>query len=221
MLPVSLHPMHRDYTPFDRLLMRADSGMRALFCRGPISERPSPAIGIEEAALSKTERDLAGRLMRVNHAGEIAAQGLYRGQALTACQPKVRESMEQAALEENDHLAWCAQRADELGAHVSCLNPLWYCGSMVIGALAGVAGDRWSLGFVNETEQQVVHHLDGHLARIAPHDRRTRAILRKMREDEARHATTAQTAGGATLPVPIRGLMRLTARVMTRTAWWL
>ncbi len=210
----------RRYTLPDCLVMHLDTGLRTLFGKPRVTERPNPARDIPEADLSDAERELAGRLMRINHAGEVAAQGLYEGQALTAKLPEVREKMERAALEENDHLAWCEQRIDELGSHKSYLNPLWYSGSLAIGALAGLAGDRWSLGFVNETEKQVVRHLDEHLARISEKDQRTRAILEQMKEDEAHHATTALHAGGAPLPWPIRRVMKLTAKVMTGTAYW-
>ncbi len=210
----------RNYTLPDRLIMHLDTGLRTVFGRPRVTERPNPAAEIPEADLSDTERELAGRLMRINHAGEVAAQGLYEGQALTAKLPEVREKMERAALEENDHLAWCETRIAELGSHKSYLNPFWYAGSLTIGALAGLAGDRWSLGFVNETEKQVVRHLDEHLSRISEKDRKTRAILEQMKVDEAHHATTALHAGGAPLPWPIRRVMRLTAKVMTGVAYW-
>ncbi len=210
----------RNYTLPDRLIMHLDTGLRTVFGRPRVTERPNPAAEIPEADLSDTERELAGRLMRINHAGEVAAQGLYEGQALTARLPEVREKMERAALEENDHLDWCETRIAELGSHKSYLNPFWYAGSLTIGALAGLAGDRWSLGFVNETEKQVVRHLDEHLSRISEKDRKTRAILEQMKVDEAHHATTALHAGGAPLPWPIRRVMRLTAKVMTGVAYW-
>ena len=157
--------------------------------------------------------------MRINHAGEVAAQGLYEGQSLTARLPEVREKMERAAMEENDHLAWCESRINELGSHKSLLNPLWYGGSLAIGAIAGLAGDKWSLGFVTETERQVVHHLDSHLAQLNENDQKSRAILEQMKEDEGQHATTALHAGGAELPQPIKKLMSLTSKVMTKAAY--
>ncbi len=159
--------------------------------------------------------------MRVNHSGEVAAQALYQGQALTARLENVRETMADAALEEQDHLAWCEQRLRELGSRPSLLNPLWYSGSFAIGALAGLAGDRWSLGFVAETEQQVVEHLERHLGDLPGDDVRSRAIVEKMRDDEARHRDTASDAGGAVLPRPARGLMRLVSRIMTGSAYHL
>lgn len=211
----------RHYTHLDRLLMNLDVGLRTVLGQPQITERPDPARGIAESELAAAERELAGRLMRINHAGEVAAQGLYQGQAITARLPDVREKMERAAREENDHLDWCERRAGELGTHVSYLNPLWFAGSAAIGALAGLAGDKWSLGFVAETEKQVVRHLDDHLAHLPPQDDKSRAILEQMKEDEGHHATTALEAGGAQLPYPIKRLMNLTSKVMTRTAYWL
>lgn len=158
--------------------------------------------------------------MRVNHAGEVAAQALYEGQALTARLAGVRASMERAAQEESDHLAWCRTRLRELGSRPSLLNPVWYAGAFAIGAVAGVAGDRWSLGFIAETEAQVVRHLDDHLHRLPPEDRRSRAILERMRADELRHGTVAADAGGHALPAPVRRMMGITSRVMTRAAYW-
>jgi len=217
-----LEPMtDRNYSPLDRLLDVVDTGLRTVFSTPPTGERGNPADTIDEAELSDTEKDLAGRLMRINHAGEVAAQGLYTGQALTAKLPKVREKMEQAAEEENDHLNWCATRVKEMGTHTSYLDPLWYIGSVTIGALAGLAGDKWSLGFVAETEKQVVAHLDSHLAQIDEKDKKTRAILEQMKEDEGKHATVALEAGGADLPAPIQSFMKLTSKVMTRSVYWI
>lgn len=210
----------RAYTLADRLVMNLDQGLRTVFGRPVTTERPDPARGVAEAELAELERKLAGRLMRVNHSGEVAAQALYQGQALTAELPQVRTTMERAAHEENDHLAWCETRIRQLGTHKSLLNPLWYTGFFAIGALAGAIGDKWSLGFVAETEHQVVKHLSDHLERLPSQDARSRAILEQMREDEAHHATVAIESGGARLPEPIRRLMTLTAKVMTRTAFW-
>ena len=211
----------RHYTPADQILMHLDTGLRTILGRPRTTERANPAADIDEAELAAAEKDRAGRLMRINHAGEVAAQGLYEGQSLTARLPEVRDKMERAAQEENDHLDWCETRIEELGGHKSYLNPLWYTGSLAIGALAGLAGDKWSLGFVNETEKQVVRHLDEHLAQISAEDLKTRAILEQMREDEAHHATTALHAGGVELPQPVQALMKLTSKFMTRTAYWL
>ena len=209
----------RHYSPADKFLMHLDTGLRTVLGRPQTTERPNPAEDIEDAELTESEKDLAGRLMRINHAGEVAAQGLYEGQSLTARLPEVRDKMERAAMEENDHLAWCESRLNELGTHKSVLNPLWYGGSLVIGALAGLAGDKWSLGFVTETENQVVRHLDSHLAQISEKDNKSRAILEQMKEDEGHHATAALHAGGAELPGPIKKFMGLTSKVMTRTAY--
>ncbi|MEJ2392075.1 MAG: 2-polyprenyl-3-methyl-6-methoxy-1,4-benzoquinone monooxygenase [Gammaproteobacteria bacterium] len=211
----------RHYSTLDRLLDVLDTGLRSVFHAAPPTERPNPAEARPEAELSEQERQLTGRLMRINHAGEVSAQGLYQGQALTARLPEVRDKMQRAADEENDHLNWCASRIQDMGSHTSYLDPFWYAGSVAIGALAGIAGDKWSLGFVAETEHQVVRHLDSHLAQISEKDQKTRAVLEQMREDEGRHATTALNAGGAALPAPVRGLMKLTSKVMTRTAYWI
>lgn len=158
--------------------------------------------------------------MRVNHSGEVCAQALYQGQALTARSDDIREKLERSAQEENDHLAWTAQRVDELGTHTSSLNLIWYAGSFAVGAVAGMVGDRWSLGFLAETEYQVVEHLTGHLTRLPAEDQRSRAIVEQMREDEGRHATVAIEAGAHNLPAPIKSLMRATAKVMTTAAHW-
>jgi len=157
--------------------------------------------------------------MRVNHSGEVSAQGLYQGQALTAKLPDVRAKMEQAAIEENDHLVWCEQRLKDLDARKSLLNPIWYGGSFLIGATAGLLGDKWSLGFVAETEHQVVRHLDEHLESLSESDERSRAILDQMKIDEAKHATTALHHGGADLPTAVKKIMGLMSKVMTRTAY--
>lgn len=210
----------RNYTPLDQLVMNLDTGLRTLFGKPRLTERSNPGKAHVEAELSEAERELAGRLMRINHAGEVAAQGLYQGQALTAKQPRVREKMQRAADEENDHLHWCEQRLKEMGTHASYLNPLWYAGSMTIGALAGLAGDKWSLGFIAETEHQVVRHLDSHLQQITLDDHKTRAILEQMKTDEDRHASMAFGAGGIPLPGPVKNMMALTSAIITRTAWW-
>ena len=180
-----------------------------------------PAGDATDDALDERERRHSAGLMRVDHAGEVAAQALYRGQALTARDPAVRAAMEEAAREESDHLAWCRARLEELGAAPSRLDPLWYAGSLAIGAVAGLAGDRWSLGFVVETERQVAEHLGDHLARLPAGDHRSRALLRQMRADEQRHATRAHAAGGAPLPPIVRRAMRAASRIMTRSAYWI
>jgi ubiquinone biosynthesis monooxygenase Coq7 len=212
---------HRNHTPLDRAIVQMDQGLRTLFGRPESTGRTSPAAGVPDSGLAEGERRHAAGLLRVDHAGEVCAQALYQGQALTARLPRVRQSMERAAQEENDHLLWCEQRLDELGDHKSRLNPLWYAGSLMIGAIAGAIGDKWSLGFVAETERQVVRHLDRHLRQLPSEDARSRVILEQMRDDEGRHGTQALRAGGATLPSPVRRLMRLTSKVMTWTAYWI
>ena len=210
----------RDYNPIDRLLINLDTGLRTIFGGVQTTGRPNPADSVAEQDLSSSEKDLAGRLMRINHAGEVAAQGLYQGQALAARLPKVREQMEQAAIEENDHLDWCKKRGQELGKRTSMLDPIWYIGSVAIGAAAGLAGDKWSLGFVAETERQVVKHLDGHLQKLSEADQKSRAILEQMKIDEGEHATNAVKFGGAELPPPIKNAMQLVSKIMTKTAYW-
>jgi ubiquinone biosynthesis monooxygenase Coq7 len=158
--------------------------------------------------------------MRVNHAGEISAQALYQAQALTARSAATRTSMKQAAEEENDHLAWCAQRLEELGGHISHLSSIWYLGSFAIGTLAGLAGDKWSLGFLAETEEQVVRHLEAHLENLPSEDHKSRKIVSQMRADESEHATMAVEIGAVALPKPIKKMMALFSKVMTKTAYW-
>ena len=210
----------RDYTPIDRLILSADNALRTLFGQPRTTERPNPAAPFADADLGEHERRHVARLMRINHTGEVCAQALYQGQALTARLPETRKRMERSAQEENDHLDWCASRLTDLGDRKSLLNPLFYAGSFAIGAAAGLAGDRWSLGFVVETERQVEDHLDEHLDQVPDYDERTRAILEQMKADEIHHAQVAKAAGGAELPGPIRAAMRLTSRLMTRTVYW-
>ena len=185
----------------------------------PASETPTAPR--PPGDLTDSEKRTAAALMRVNHAGEIAAQALYHGQALMARSTATRELLLKAAREETDHLAWCETRLRDLDSRPSLLNPLWYAGSFAIGAAAALLGDRISLGFVVETERQVEGHLDEHLARLPPGDARSRAILQTMQADEVAHGMSAKAAGGAELPAPVRALMRSTARVMTRTAYWI
>jgi ubiquinone biosynthesis monooxygenase Coq7 len=211
--------IQRHYSLIDQVLINLDQGIRTVFGKPPVTERPDPAADLPEQDLNVAERHLSAALMRVNHAGEVSAQALYHGQALTARQSYVREKLEQASMEENDHLVWCERRVQELGSHTSRLNPLWYVGSFAIGALAGFAGDKWSLGFVAETEHQVVRHLDQHLARLPTQDNKSRAILAQMRQDEGQHATLALQSGGAILPEPIKKVMGLVSKVMTGTAF--
>ncbi|MFO1436321.1 MAG: 2-polyprenyl-3-methyl-6-methoxy-1,4-benzoquinone monooxygenase [Gammaproteobacteria bacterium] len=211
----------RRFTPTDRLLMALDDGIRTVFGRPPSTGRPAPDTGVAESTLSEAERRVSEGLMRVNHTGEVCAQALYSAQALTARDPAVRERMQRAAAEENDHLIWCESRVRDLGGHLSYLNPLWYAGSFALGALAGLAGDKWNLGFVVETERQVEGHLDSHLDRLPVDDARSRAIVEQMRIDESSHADMAQRAGAAALPEVVKKLMRLQSKVMTTLTYWL
>lgn len=210
---------HRTLSPLDRLLELAETGLRASFAR-PACTRPTPGIPAPAPADESRRRHVAG-LMRVNHAGEIAAQGLYYGQALTARNPATRAALYRAADEEGDHLAWCRDRLNELGSRPSLLNPLWYAGSVAIGAITGLCGDRASLGFMAETESQVEGHLEDHLARLPEDDQRSRAIILQMQADEVNHGRAAIAAGGAPLPEPVPQVMRMTAKIMTSTAYWI
>ncbi|MBS0396557.1 MAG: 2-polyprenyl-3-methyl-6-methoxy-1,4-benzoquinone monooxygenase [Proteobacteria bacterium] len=215
----------RHQTPLDRLIGVIDQGLRTTLAgRDAIggTGRPTPApAGDAPAALEPAEARVAAGLMRVNHAGEVAAQALYHGQALVAREPAVREFLLTAAREEGDHLIWCAARLEALGSRPSVLNPLWYAGSVAIGAVAGLAGDAISLGFITETERQVEGHIDSHLERLPPGDAASRAVLEQMKADEVRHGTHAHERGGRELPAPLPRLMRLTAQLMTRSAYWI
>ncbi len=207
--------------PLDSWIGAADRALRALGAPAQAA-RPVPgAPATAQPTLSADDRRRSAGLMRVNHAGEIAAQALYHGQAFAAHGASTREMLLHAAREETDHLAWCAERLGELKSRPSRLDPLWYAGSFAIGALAGALGDRISLGFVVETERQVEGHLDAHLEALPGEDARSRAIVGAMRTDEIAHGANARAAGGVELPLPIRALMRLTARVMTATAYWI
>jgi ubiquinone biosynthesis monooxygenase Coq7 len=202
----------------DRLIRELDRGLRTVAAAN-VAARPNPAGNAPESITEAAARRHAAGLMRVNHAGEIAAQALYHGQALTARDPAIRRSLLDAARDETDHLAWCEARVRELDSHTSLLSPLWYAGAFAIGAVTGLAGDRTSLGFVAETEKQVVEHLESHLHELPPDDERSRRIVEQMQTDEGRHGADARQAGGRDLPRPIRELMRRTARIMTRTAY--
>lgn len=211
----------RVFTALDRFLAGFDHSLRTAFPSAEHSAaRAYPAANLAADGLDDAERQLAGRLMRVNYAGEVAAQALYQGQSLTSRDAEVSRAMQQSAQEEIDHLAWCETRLDELHAAPSHLDPLWYLGSFLIGATAGLIGDRFSLGFVAETERQVVEHLQDHLQRLPAHDVRSRAVLEQMEKDEARHGETARRAGGRPMPGPVRTLMRFTSKLMTGTAYW-
>ena len=201
----------------DRLLGAFDQALRTLFAK-PRGTRPCPIVPAESTHLGDRERGHAAALMRVNHVGEICAQALYTAQALATRDDALRKSLEQAAREETDHLAWTQARLDELGSRPSLLNPLWYAGAFTMGLVAGRLGDRVSLGFIVETERQVEAHLQGHLERLPPADHASRAIVAQMKEDEAAHAGNAQAAGAAELPAPVKMAMRGAAKVMTTTA---
>ena len=203
----------------DRLIIEFDKGLRTLFAPAQ-TQRPVPGGKLPQAELNAPEKRLAAALMRVNHSGEVCAQALYQGQALTARNPAAKAALEQAAQEETEHLNWCETRIRELGSHTSYLNPVWYTGSLAIGALSGVLGDKWNLGFLAETERQVEQHLTGHLDRLPEQDSKSRAVIEQMKQDESKHAATALRQGGVALPPPIKVAMKLSSKVMTRLAFW-
>jgi len=205
-------------TFIDRLLTEAGTALRTV--AAPVRPaRPSPAADTPGSGLLPAERERAARLMRVNHAGEIAAQALYRGQALVAREHGLRAHLLEAAAEEHDHLAWCRQRVSELGRHTSRLDAAWYAGAFAMGAAAGLVGDRFSLSFLAETERQVAEHLDGHLAKLPAGDEASRRIIGQMHDDEVGHGREARRRGAAELPGPLKTAMRVTARVMTTLAF--
>lgn len=203
----------------DNLIVEFDKGLRTLFSQAR-SVRSHPDAGVAEMDLSDSEKSRAAALMRVNHCGEICAQALYQGQALTARDPQVQRKLGEAAQEETEHLAWTAQRVHELGGHVSVLNPVWYTSSLAIGAVAGLLGDKWNLGFLAETERQVGAHLQSHLDRLPQKDAKSRAVVQQMYVDETQHAEMAVGLGAAELPLPVKLAMQLSGKVMTRTAYW-
>lgn len=209
----------RQYSLFDRLLVQGEQAMRTLVPGAAQAARPSPAQHLRSDAVDETQRKHVAGLMRINHTGEVCAQALYQGQALTARLPDIREQMEEAAAEEIDHLAWCEQRLNELGSRTSVLNPLFYGLSFGLGAVAGKISDRVSLGFVAATEQLVERHLDDHLTQLPADDLKSRAILEQMREDEIEHASHALQAGGMVFPRPVKGTMKLMSKVMTGAAY--
>jgi ubiquinone biosynthesis monooxygenase Coq7 len=205
---------------FDTLIIKFDESLRTLFSKAH-STRAFPDVGLPDTALEENEKRLAAALMRVNHSGEICAQALYQGQSLTARDPVVQRALKQTADEETEHLAWTSRRVHELGGHLSLLNPIWYGNSLVIGALAGLLGDKWNLGFMAETERQVGVHLQSHLGKLPEQDIKSRTVVRQMLKDEARHGDIAVQLGGAELPLPIKLAMRVSASVMTKTAYWI
>ena len=206
-------------SPIDRFILEFDTAIRSVV-GGANAHRPIPGsdTGIH-SALDAAERKHAAGLMRVNHVGEVCAQALYQSQKLVARNPEIQEMLDHSGQEEMDHLAWCETRLQELGSHTSYLNPLWYAGSFAIGFAAGLAGDRWSLGFVAETEKQVENHLESHLETLPKEDQRSRAIVDQMRLDEIAHGQAAKNAGGANLPEPIQKIMQTISKVMTTTAY--
>ena len=212
-------PGNRNISILDRLLIKTGKLLGGHTLTSDFIVRPSPALQHTER-MDNSQTEHAAGLMRVNHTGEVCAQALYRGQELTAAQSQIRESMQQAAKEERDHLDWCSERLTQLGSHTSRLNPLFYTTSFCLGALAGLAGDKWSLGFVAETEKQVCRHLEDHLQKLPVSDKKSRAILEQMQIDENKHANTAIASGAATLPLPVRTAMRLMSQVMTRTTYY-
>jgi len=203
----------------DKLITEADSVMRTVTSRGNSAARPSPSDGHSEALLSEDERKHAAGLMRVNHTGEVCAQALYQGQALTAKLPDVRDEMEHAAQEEVDHLVWCEERLNELDSRPSVLNPLWYASSFALGAMAGAIGDTVSLGFVAATEERVCNHLKDHLQSLPEKDRKSQLILQQMLEDEQRHGENALAAGGQEFPTRVKNAMTTVSRLMTSTSY--
>lgn len=203
----------------DRFIIGFDKSLRTVFAPAQ-TLRGTPGEALPESTLDEVQRRQAASLMRVNHSGEVCAQALYQGQALTARDSSAREALEQAAQEETEHLAWTENRIAELGGTKSVLNPLWYAGSFAIGAVSGLLGDKWNLGFLAETERQVVTHLQGHLEKLPAEDAKSRAIVEQMRNDEAKHAASAISHGGGELPGPVKCAMRASSKVMTETAYW-
>ena len=214
-------PSQRSYSATDHWLIAAQNGLTTIFGQPNGTDRSDPSEGLDEPELDEAERDQSARLMRVNHVGEVCAQALYQGQAATTHNLQLQQTLAHAAAEENDHLIWCDRRLQALDGKKSLLNPLWYTGAFVIGAIAGLAGDRWSLGFLKETEEQVEGHLDRHLGQLPAKDTCSRVVVQQMKEDERRHAETANRSGAADLPTPIKSLMRGASRVMTGAAYWI
>jgi ubiquinone biosynthesis monooxygenase Coq7 len=209
----------RSLSPLDHVLVAVDEALKTLAgVQG--ASRPAPGADLPKQAEDARARELSASLMRVNHTGEVCAQALYSGQALWARDARVRDALRTAAAEERDHLAWCAQRLRELDSRPSVLDPLWYGGSFMMGMVSGLAGDRWSLGFLAETEDQVERHLDGHLQRLPAGDARSRAIVEQMREDESRHGASGRALGAAELPALVQRAMQAVSKVMTSTAYW-
>jgi 3-demethoxyubiquinol 3-hydroxylase len=208
-------------SPIDRLIAQVDTFVKTTTGSVGQRDRRSPAEPIAEAELTQEERASSARLMRINHCGEVCAQALYNGQALTARDSRTSAVMRQAAREEADHLAWCERRIAELDSHVSFLNPFWYAAAFSMGAMTGLLGDKINLGFIAATEQEVCRHLDEHLEKLPSRDEKSRSVLGQMREDERKHATTAVEHGATRYPKPVKAVMRQVSRLMTRSAYWI
>jgi 3-demethoxyubiquinol 3-hydroxylase len=203
----------------DQLIHTFDTGLRTLFAASTAA-RPRPDASIEEPVLADKSKQHAAALMRINHVGEVCAQALYSGQALTSKNPQIVKSLQHAAAEETDHLAWCEARINELGGRKSMLNPIWYAGSFTLGAIAGSLNEKWNLGFLAETEKQVAKHLQNHLQQLDETDIKTRTIVEQMQQDEAAHAAEATQLGAAELPAPVKAGMKVISKVMTKTAYY-
>lgn len=211
---------HRYYSFVDQLCMNVDQAIRAVSGTAETTGREYPGHHQAECTLSEIQRKQSAALMRINHAGEVCAQALYHGQGAVSHDSNVRQKLKQAAIEEGDHLMWCHQRLQELGSHTSYLNPFWYTGSFMIGLIAGILGDQWSLGFLAETEQQVVNHLENHVQLLYTKDEKSLKILQQMQEDEAKHRDDAKELGAAELPASIKKLMTITSKLMVKIAYW-
>ena len=204
----------------EQFITTFDTGLRTLFASAHAA-RPRPDADLEEPALDDASKHHAAALMRINHVGEVCAQALYSGQAITSKNPQIVKALQHAAAEETDHLAWCEARISELGGHKSLLNPLWYAGSFTLGAVAGALGDKWNLGFLAETENQVAAHLQNHLQQLSNADIKTRTIVNQMQQDEAAHASEANALGASELPAPIKAGMKIASKIMTKTAYYI
>lgn len=203
----------------DKLIATFDTGLRTVFAEANAG-RQRPDAQIEESTLTETEKKQAAALMRINHVGEVCAQALYSGQALTSRNPQIVQSLQKAANEETDHLAWCEARINELGGRKSWLNPVWYAGSFALGAAAGALNDKWNLGFLAETEHQVSNHLQSHLTKLSDADTKTRTIIGQMQQDETQHALEAKELGASELPQPVKAGMKIASKIMTSTAYY-
>jgi ubiquinone biosynthesis monooxygenase Coq7 len=211
----------RKFSLLDKFCMQVDDALKVMSGHAKLSARDYPAKAVKDDELSCDQLKHSAGLMRVNHTGEVCAQALYQAQGLVSRNKTLQAQMQHAALEEGDHLHWCQTRLIELGSHTSYLNPLWFAGSFALGLTAGLIGDKWSLGFVAETETQVVHHLQSHLSLLPAADKRSVAILQQMQTDEAQHRDDAIHAGAARLPEVIKKLMRLSSKIMVKTAFWI